>query len=297
VADRVGFIGLGLMGKPMAKRLLAAGYNLTVHNRSRGPVEELASMGAFPARSPKEVAERSDVVLLMLPDSSDVEQVVLGKEGLIEGLRSGSVVVDCSTVSPDTEVRMAARLKEIGVDYLDAPVTGSTPAAESGTLTFMVGGEREAFERVLPVLRHLGTRIEHMGPVGCGQLTKLCNQIAVAGNLLAAAEAILFAKRVGLDPKRVIEVIGAGAASSWQLVNLGPKMVERDFRPGFKAAHLKKDLRIVMEVSERNSLPLPLASLAWQIVRSLVASGYGEQGTQAIIEVLERLASGQTGET
>jgi len=294
VIERVGFIGLGLMGRPMARRLLAAGYGLTVHNRSRGPVEELASMGAFPAGSPREVAERSEAVLLMLPDSAEVEQVVLGKDGLIEGLRAGSVVVDCSTVSPETEVRIAAKLKEIGVDYLDAPVTGSTPAAEGGTLTFMVGGERAAFERVLPILRHLGSRIEHMGPVGHGQLTKLCNQIAVAGNLLAAAEAVLFAKRVGLDPKRVIEVIGAGAASSWQLVNLGPKMVERDFRPGFKAVHLKKDLRIVMEVSERHSLPLPLASLAWQMVRSLVASGYGEQGTQAVIEVLERLASDQT---
>jgi len=296
VIERVGFIGLGLMGRPMARRLLAAGYGLTVHNRSRGPVEELASMGAVPAGSPREVAERSEVVILMLPDSAEVEQVVLGKDGLIEGLRAGSVVVDCSTVSPETEVRIAAKLKEIGVDYLDAPVTGSTPAAEGGTLTFMVGGERAAFERVLPILRHLGSRIEHMGPVGHGQLTKLCNQIAVAGNLLAAAEAVLFAKRVGLDPKRVIEVIGAGAASSWQLVNLGPKMVERDFRPGFKAVHLKKDLRIVMEVSERHSLPLPLASLAWQMVRSLVASGYGEQGTQAVIEVLERLASDQTAE-
>ena len=294
--ERVGFIGLGLMGRPMARRLLAAGYGLTVHNRSRGPAEELASMGAFPAGSPREVAERSEAVLLMLPDSAEVEQVVLGKDGLIEGLRAGSVVVDCSTVSPETEVRIAAKLKEIGVDYLDAPVTGSTPAAEGGTLTFMVGGERAAFERVLPILRHLGSRIEHMGPVGHGQLTKLCNQIAVAGNLLAAAEAVLFAKRVGLDPKRVIEVIGAGAASSWQLVNLGPKMVERDFRPGFKAVHLKKDLRIVMEVSERHSLPLPLASLAWQMVRSLVALGYGEQGTQAVIEVLERLASDQTAE-
>ncbi len=292
--ERVGFIGLGLMGRPMAKRLLAAGYRLTVYNRSRGSVEELASMGAVPAGSPREVAEKSEAVLLMLPDSAEVEQVVFGRDGLVEGLRAGSVVVDCSTVSPETEIRIAARLREIGVDYLDAPVTGSTPAAESGTLTFMVGGEREALEKVLPVLRHLGSRIEHMGPVGHGQLTKLCNQIAVAGNLLAAAEAILFAKRVGLDPKRVIEVIGAGAASSWQLVNLGPKMVERDFRPGFKAAHLKKDLRIVMEVSERHSLPLPLASLAWQMVRSLVALGYGEQGTQAVIEVLERLASGQT---
>ncbi len=293
MTERIGFIGLGLMGRPMAKRLVAAGYRLTVHNRSRGPVEELASMGAIPATSPREVAEGSDVILLMLPDSADVETVVLGRDGLVEGLRTGSVVVDCSTVSPETEVRIATRLKEFGVDYLDAPVTGSTPAAESGTLTFMVGGERAALERVMPVLKHLGSRIEHMGPVGYGQLTKLCNQIAVAGNLLAAAESILFAKRVGLDPRKVIEVIGAGAASSWQLVNLGPKMVNRDFRPGFKAAHLKKDLRIVMEVSERNSLPLPLASLAWQMVRSLVAAGHGEEGTQAVIEVLERLASGQ----
>jgi len=290
VTDRIGFIGLGLMGRPMARRLLAAGYKLTVHNRSRRPVEELASLGARPASSPKEVARESDVVFLMLPDSGDVEQVVLGREGLVEGLRSGSIVIDCSTVSPATEVAIAGRLKEMGVHYLDAPVTGSTPAAESGTLTIMVGGDREAFERVVPVLRHLGSRIEYMGASGSGQLTKLCNQIAVAGNLMAAAEAVLFAERMGLDPSRVLEVIGGGAASSWQLVNLGPKMVGRDYRPGFKAAHLKKDLRIVMEVAESRSLPLPLTSLAWQMVRALVSMGYADQGTQSIIEVLRSLA-------
>lgn len=287
---KVGFIGLGLMGRPMSKRLLQHGHELTVHNRSRPPVEELVAMGARAASSPEEVARASEFVFLMLPDSKDVMEVVLGERGVVKGVRSGSIVVDCSTVSPSTEAEIAARLAEVGASYLDAPVTGSTFAAESGTLTFMVGGEREAFERVRPLLECMGRRIEYMGPSGSGQLTKLSNQIAVAGTLLAAAEALAFAVRVGLDPRKVLEVIGSGAAGSWQLNNLGPKMIERDYAPGFKVEHLRKDLRIVLEVAERTGVPLFGASTVHQLTKVLCAMGFDKHGTQAIFEALLRFS-------
>ncbi|MCS7117976.1 MAG: NAD(P)-dependent oxidoreductase [Thaumarchaeota archaeon] len=287
---RVAFIGLGLMGKPMAKRLLRCGHELTVHNRSRGPVEELEALGARAASSPEEAARSSEVTFLMLPDSKDVRDVVLGEGGLMGGLKSGSIVVDCSTVSPMTEVEIASKLAGLGVSYLDAPVTGGTVAAEAGTLTFMVGGEREAFERVRPLLECMGRRIEYMGPSGSGQLTKLANQIAVAGTLLAAAEALVFAVKVGLDPRKVLDVIGSGAAGSWQLNNLGPKMIERDYSPGFKVEHLRKDLRIVLEVAERTGVPLFGASTVHQLTKVLSAMGFDKHGTQAVFEVLLRFS-------
>lgn len=287
----VGFIGLGLMGKPMAKRILAAGYELTVHNRSRGPVEELVALGARAASSPRELAERSEVVITMLPDSPDVEKVVLGPGGVVEGARRGSVVIDMSTVSPAVEIAISEKLRERGVEYLDAPVSGGTSGAEAGTLTIMVGGSEEAFERVLPILRCMGRTIVHMGASGAGQLTKLCNQIAVSVNLLGTCEALLLASKAGLDVSRVIEVVGGGAGSSWQLLNLGPKMLSGDFSPGFKAEHLKKDLRIIREVCEQHKLPLLATNLVNELVKSLVEKGHGHLGTQALVLVLEELAN------
>ncbi|MCS7094411.1 MAG: NAD(P)-dependent oxidoreductase [Thaumarchaeota archaeon] len=288
---RVGFIGLGLMGKPMAKRLHQHGHELTVHSRSQGPVEELVAIGAHAGTTPSDVAERSEVIFLMLPDSKDVLEVALGERGLIKGLNSGSIVVDCSTVSPWTEREIASKFAKIGVGYLDAPVTGGTVAAEKGTLTFMVGGDKEAFERVVPILECMGKRIEYMGPSGSGQLTKLANQIAVAGTLLASAEALVFAREVGLDASRVLYVIGSGAAGSWQLNNLGPKMLTRDYSPGFKVEHLRKDLRIVLEVAEDVGVPMFSASIVHQLTKILSSRGFNKSGTQAIIEVLSSFGS------
>ncbi|GBC69417.1 2-hydroxy-3-oxopropionate reductase [archaeon HR01] len=285
--DRVGFVGLGLMGKPMAKRVLSHGYGLTVFNRSRGPVEELARLGAYPASSLKEVAEKSDVVITMLPDEPDVRQVVLS---LGEALGQGSVVVDMSTISPFTVRELHDFLSERGVEMLDAPVSGSTMAAESGTLTIMVGGSRDVFERVLPVLRTMGRTISYMGGAGMGAFTKLCNQVLVSVNLLATCEALLLASKAGLDLGKVIEVVGSGAAGSWQLSNLGPRMVARDFRPGFKVQHLRKDLRILRSVAERMGLPLLGTSLVAELVKVLDERGRGLEGTQALITVLEELA-------
>ena len=288
--SRVGFIGLGLMGKPMSKRILQAGHELTVFNRSKPPVEELVSLGAKAAQSPREVAEKSEFVILMLPDSPDVEKVVLGENGVCDGAGEGSIVIDMSTVSPFTEIKIAEMLRQRGVYYLDAPVTGSTPAAEAGTLTIMVGGPREAFDRSLPILQCMGKNIHYMGNNGAGQFTKLCNQIAVSLNLLGTCEALLLASKAGLDPLKVIEVLGSGAGSSWQLVNLGPKIVAKDFTPGFKAEHLRKDLRILSEISEKLGLPLFGTTVVHQLIKSLVENGMGKCGTQSLITILEQLS-------
>lgn len=271
----------------MAKRVLSHGYELTVFNRSRGPVEELARLGAYPASSLKEVAERSDVVITMLPDEPDVRQVVLS---LGESLGQGSLVVDMSTISPFTVRELHDFLSARGVEMLDAPVSGSTMAAESGTLTIMVGGSIEAFEKALPILRTMGRTISYMGGAGMGAFTKLCNQVLVSVNLLATCEALLLASKAGLDLGKVIEVVGSGAAGSWQLSNLGPRMVARDFRPGFKVQHLRKDLRILRSVAERMGLPLLGTSLVAELVKVLDERGRGLEGTQALITVLEEMA-------
>ncbi len=288
--SRVGFIGLGLMGKPMSKRILQHGHELVVYNRSRAPIEELVMLGAKAAESPKEVAERSDFIILMLPDSPDVEKIVLGPNGIIEGVRKGIIVIDMSTISPFQEIKIAEILRQKEAYYLDAPVSGSTPAAEAGTLTIMVGGPREAFEKSLPILQCMGKNIHYMGNSGAGQFTKLCNQIAVSLNLLGVCEALLLASKAGLDPLKVIEVVGSGAGASWQLTNLGPKIVIKDFTPGFKAEHLKKDLRILSEVSEQLGVPLFGTMTVYQLVKSLVENGLGKCGTQSLITILEQLS-------
>jgi 3-hydroxyisobutyrate dehydrogenase-like beta-hydroxyacid dehydrogenase len=288
---RVGFIGLGLMGKPMAKRIVAAGHSLKVYNRSKGPVEELARQGAVPAGSPKEASTGAEIVILMLPDSPEVREVVLGVNGVAEGAEAGTVVIDMSTVSPQTERELESRLAGLGIKYLDAPVTGGTAGAEQGTLTIMVGGDYDAFKRANQILSLLGKRVIYMGPSGSGQLAKLCNQISVVLSLLGACEALHFAKKAGLDLQKVMEILTTGAGSSWQLVNLGPRILARDFQPGFKAEHLAKDLRIISEITHNLSLPLPGTALVYQFFKSLVGKGRGGLGTQALITVLEEMSS------
>lgn len=298
--ERVGFIGLGLMGKPMAKNLLRRGFKLAVFNRSKPPMEELASLGATACSSPKEVTESSECVITMLPDEKAVEQVLLGRNGVLEGLTKGGVVVDMSTVSPGFSREMARRVEERGGEMLDAPVSGSTMAAEQGTLTIMVGGKPEIFEQIRPIFEAMGKNIYYMGGNGSGSFTKLCNQVAVSLNLLGVCETLMIAAKAGLDLKKVIEVISTGAGGSWQLSTLGPRMVVRDFRPGFKVKHLRKDLRIVRETTESLGLCLPGVALVSELVKTLDEMGHGENGTQALVEVLEklcniRIGSGQLG--
>jgi len=287
---RVGFIGLGVMGKPMAINLLRAGYPLTVWNRTRSRMDELIAMGAYGASSPKEVAERSDVVITMVTDSPDVEEVILGSNGVIYGARPGLIVIDMSTISPKVTRRIAEELSKKGVKMLDAPVSGGEKGAREATLSVMVGGPREVFEECLPIFEVLGKKITYMGPTGMGQMAKLCNQVICALNIQAVCEGLMLGAKAGLDLRKLLEAVSAGAACSWMLTNLGPKMIERDFKPGFKIRHQQKDLRLALELAAELNLPLPGTALVQQILRIAEAEGLGEEGTQAAIVAMEKIA-------
>jgi 3-hydroxyisobutyrate dehydrogenase len=287
MTDRIGFIGLGIMGRPMARNLMKAGFPLTVWNRSRPGVDELVSEGAAEGSSPADVARRSDVVITIVGDSPDVEEVTLGAKGIIEGTHAGLVHIDMTTMSPQVTRRIAERLAEAGVEMLDAPVSGGQQGAIEGTLSIMVGGKAETLERCQPVLAAMGRQIVHCGPAGAGQTVKLCNQIAVALTNLGVCEALVFAARSGIDPRVMIEAVSAGAGTSWQLQNLAPRIVERDFRPGFKVAHQRKDLRLALEAAEAMAAPLPGTQLVAQLFAALEADGLGEEGTQALVKALE----------
>jgi len=232
----VGFIGLGIMGQPMARNLLKAGFGLAVHTRTRHKADGLLTEGALWAESPAAVALQAPMVITMVPDSPDVEQVVLGPQGVIEGARPGSVVIDMSTISPRVERAIAQQLATRGVAYMDAPVSGGSWGAIQGTLAIMVGGEEDAFRRVLPIFEAMGKSITYMGPSGAGQVTKLVNQILVAVTLSGVAEALVFGAKAGADLLKTIEAVKGGAAGSWQLANLGPRIVKGDFAPGFMIA-------------------------------------------------------------
>ena len=286
----VGFIGLGIMGRPMAGHILAAGFPLTIFNRTRARTEELASRGARVAASPAEVAAAADLIVVMVTDSPDVESVVAGPQGVLHGLRPGAVVVDMSTVSPALERRRDGLLRGRGGTLVDAPVSGGDVGARNATLAIMAGGEHAAFERALPVLSALGKSITHCGPVGSGQVAKLCNQILVSVTLLGVSEAILFARKNGLDPRTMIEAVSGGAAASWQLANLGPKILAEDFAPGFMIDLVQKDLRLVLEAGATATSPLPGTALVHELFGSAQAHGDGRLGTQALARVLARLA-------
>ncbi len=287
---RIGFIGLGVMGRPMALNLLKAGYPMVVWNRTRSKMKPLLEAGAEGANSPKEVAEKSDVVITMVTDSPDVEEVILGPNGVIHGAHPGLVVIDMSTISPTVTRRIAQKLAEKGVKMLDAPVSGGDIGAKQGTLSIMVGGPKETFEECLPIFEVLGKKITYMGPSGMGQTTKLCNQVICALNIQAVCEGLMLGAAAGLDLKKLLEVVTAGAAGSWMLSNLGPKMIERDFRPGFKISHQQKDLRLVLSFASELKLPLPGTALVQQMLRSVEAEGLGDKGTQAAIVAMEKIA-------
>lgn len=287
----VGFIGLGIMGRPMAGHLVKAGHNLTVWNRSRPGIEALLAIGASEAESPAAVAARCEVVITVVGDSKDVEEVALGTEGIIAGAHAGLVHIDMSTISPEVTRRIAARYAGAGVEMLDAPVSGGETGATNATLSVMVGGKREVYERCLPLLRTMGRSITYCGPNGAGQTVKLCNQVAVAVTNLAVCEALLLATKAGVPARTMLDAISEGAAQSWQLTNLGPKMIERDFRPGFKVRHQQKDLRLALEVARESQLPLPATALVHALFSAVEAAGAGEEGTQALVKCLEKLAN------
>ena len=286
---KIGFIGLGIMGEPMALNLLKAGFPLTVFNRTARRMDKLLAAGAAGAYSPREVAAKSDVVITIVTDSPDVEEVVLGENGILSGLHTGSVVIDMSTISPAVTRKLAAEIERKGGEMLDAPVSGGDIGAIAGTLAIMVGGKKEVFQRCLPVLEAMGKSVTWIGGHGMGQTVKLCNQILGAVTNLAVCEAVEFARKAGVDPLVMIEAVKGGAAGSWQLANLGPKMVAGNFAPGFMIDLQQKDLRLALEAAREMQLPAPALALVQQLFTGCQAHGEGREGTQALVKSLRRL--------
>ncbi len=287
---KVGYIGLGLMGKSIARNILKAGFPLVVHNRSRAAVAELVAEGAKEAFSPAEVAGQVDVVFTNLPDSPDVESVVLGSHGILEAARRGLVYVDNSTIKPATARLIAAKLAEKGALALDAPVSGGDIGARNATLTIMVGGEAAALEKVMPVLQAMGKTITHVGAAGAGQVAKAANQIMVAAQMVAMGELMIFSKKAGVDPKKVVEAIKAGAAQCWTLDVKPPRLFDGNRQPGFKAYMQAKDLNIVMETAREYGIPLPAAAEHTQLFNAMLQMGMAELDNSAVIGVIEKLA-------
>lgn len=289
--ERVGFIGLGIMGAPMAANLLKAGFPVTVWNRTPSRMAPLLELGAAGAGSPAEAAAVSSITISCVTSSPDVEAVTLGPGGIIEGAAPGSVHIDCSTIAPETARQVAAALSARGIAMLDAPVSGGDVGARAGTLAIMAGGDPAVFERCLPVLRAMGSTIVHVGPIGSGQVVKLCNQVAGGLNLLAMAEAISLARGAGVDPAKMLEVVSAGAAGSWMLSNLGPRAIRGDYAPGFMVDLMQKDLHLVLAEAARGHTPLPGTALVSQLFQVIQAQGRGADGTQSIVDALQRLAN------
>jgi len=286
---KIGWIGTGVMGKSMCKHILKKGYALSVYNRTREKAGELCSQGANWLATPGDVAAASDVTFTMVGEPPDVEQVILGKGGVLERCRQGSVIVDMTTSEPSLAHRIYEEAKGKSVSSLDAPVSGGDVGAREGTLAIMVGGDEEAFKRVLPVFELMGKTIAYMGGPGMGQHTKMSNQIAIAANMVGVVESLLYARRAGLDLDAVIDIIGKGAASSWSLNQLGRRIVKGDFAPGFYIRHFVKDMGIALLEARRMKLSLPGLALANQFYTAAVAEGLETDGTQALYKVLDRL--------
>ncbi len=283
----IGYIGAGIMGQPMAGNLIKAGHNLFVHNRTPDKCDVLVKQGATFCNSPAETAKEVEVVFINVPDTCDVEQVLFGESGVDESARPGLVVVDNSTISPSSTRLFAERLKDTkGTDYLDAPVSGGDIGAQKGTLAIMVGGQEDVFNKCLPLFEVLGSKVVHVGPVGSGQVCKACNQLFCAINMLACCEGITLARKAGLDPKTMVEVVSSGAGGSWALSNLGSKIVNSDYEPGFMVDLIAKDLRLVCELAEQSKMPLPGLSLAKQLFTATQVAGLGRKGTQAMAAII-----------
>jgi 2-hydroxy-3-oxopropionate reductase len=290
MAQVIGFIGLGIMGKPMAKNLLKAGHQLVVHSRTRTPVDEIVKEGAKAAPSSREVAAQSDVLITMLPNSPDVELVALGKDGIIEGAKPGLIYVDMSTISPIVSQKVGQALATKGVKMLDAPVSGGEKGAIEGALSIMVGGEKDVFDRVLPIFQAMGRTITLLGPLGFGGFTKLANQIIVAVNLTALAEALTLAKKAGLDRELTLKALGGGLAGSKCLEQKTPNYVSGTYKPGFKVDLHFKDLGLIMESARALGVPLPATAVVQELFSALRVKGGGGLDHSGIITLLEDLA-------
>jgi 2-hydroxy-3-oxopropionate reductase len=291
----VGFIGLGVMGAPMAGHLVDAGHDVVVFNRSRAKVDALEARGAVGGTSPAHVGEKADVVITMLPDSPDVEEVLFGADGAVSTLQPGSLVIDCSTISPDAAVAIAARLAEKDIAFVDAPVSGGDVGAIAGTLAVMMGGEEEAVRRACTVLAPVAATLVHVGPVGAGQLVKAANQMLVAGNIAMVGEALTVLQRTGVNVEAALTVLGGGLAASKVLEVKAPKMLARDFAPGFRLDLHYKDLKIALAAAERAQIAVPLTGVITQLVQALRSAGDGGLDHSALIKALERLSGTSSG--
>jgi 3-hydroxyisobutyrate dehydrogenase len=290
---RLGFIGLGIMGRGMAANLIQAGHELTVWNRTASKAQGL---DAKVVDSPQAVGPESDIVFICVSDTPDVEEVVFGDYGVAHGMTEGDLLVDHSTISPVATKRLASQAEELGIDWIDAPVSGGSEGAERGTLAVMVGGSADALERARPFMEAFSTSIVHVGEEpGSGQMVKAVNQILVVVNQLAASEALLLAEAAGLDLRKSLEAVEGGAAGSWMLTNRGPQMIERDWRPGFTIDLQQKDLRLVLEAADELGVPLPGVALVFQLYRSLQTRGLGSEGNHALVKALEQLCGIELG--
>lgn len=291
MSSRIAFIGLGIMGRPMAKNLLTAGHRLVVYNRTPSRMDEMAAAGADKASSSKDAASRADVVITMLPDGPEVEQVVLGENGVLAGAGQGTIVVDMSSISPMVSQKVGAACEARGVEFLDAPVSGGEPKAIDGTLAIMVGGKPHVFEKVEPILKNMGSTVTYTGPIGAGNVTKLANQIMVACNIAAMGEALALATKAGLDPEVVFNAVKSGLAGSAVLNVKAPMVCSRNFKPGFRIRLHQKDLRNALLAAESLRVSLPLTATVQTMLVSLINNGKGDLDHSAIVQFTEQ-ASG-----
>ena len=297
MAEKVGFIGLGIMGQPMAKNLMEAGYELVVHNRSPEKAEELAKEGnATAAASPGQVAQACDIVITMLPDSPDVEAVVAGEGGVLEGIRDGALLVDMSTISPVVTEELAAKVRERGASMLDAPVSGGDVGAIEGALSIMVGGSEEDFERARPLFDVMGKVATHVGPIGAGQVVKACNQIVVALTIEAVSEALVLGSKGGVAPEKLVEALSGGLAGSAVMEAKKEKFFSHDFEPGFRIELHHKDLGIALAAGREYGVALPATAIVDQMLEALKAKGRGDRDHSALLTLLEEAAQHEIGE-
>lgn len=295
MSDSIGFIGLGIMGGGMARNLLDAGFDVRVWNRTTSRMDPLVEAGAAAGDGPADVAAHSNITVTCVSDTPDVEAVILGDGGVIEGVRPGSLVVDMSTISPHATREIAARLADADAHMLDAPISGGSEGAAEGTLSIMVGGDADQVERAMPAFRAMGETITHVGATGAGQTVKLVNQILVVGNMWAVGEALLFAEAADLDLEKTLAAVTGGAAGSWMLSNRGPQVAERDWRPGFTIDLQQKDLRLALEAADEMEVPLLGTGQVFQMYRTLQRTGLGGEGNHALVKALERMAGIEIG--
>ena len=292
----IGFIGLGIMGKPMARNLLKAGYSLVVHNRSRASVEELNKEGAQAVASSKEVAEKSEILITMLPDSPDVELVYTGEQGIFSGLKSGSLLIDMSSISPVVARKLAAEAEKLGYNMLDAPVSGGEAGAIGASLSIMIGGKAAAVERAMPIFQALGKNIVHVGDAGAGQVTKAANQMVVGTTIAIVGEALVLAKKAGVDPAKVRQALLGGFAQSKILEAHGQKMLDRNFKPGFRIRLHEKDMKIALATGSEYGVPLMVTGIVGQMMTAMKGMGNGDLDHAGLVKFVEELAKTEIGQ-